>query len=74
MKLVGIEITEKVIAKANLLPGEERVIRVYVGLSCKGGRDEEWVNSLGGEKRQKLFQSAQERIKNLAERGVVQKG
>ena len=67
MKLDNIEITERIIGKADLSSEEAKVARVKFGLSTAGQRSQKWVEDLSGKKHDQLLSSAREKIRQTLE-------
>lgn len=66
-----MEITEKIIAKAELSKEEAKLIRVIRGLPSAGERTKGWVRGLSMRKHHQLLKSAEEKIEKAttAKRG-----
>lgn len=62
MKLNDTEITERIIARADLSKEEKKVARVFFKLSTAGPRTRKWVKALSYKKHEQLLLSLREKI------------
>lgn len=60
-----MKVTERIIGKAKLSPGEARAIRVYNGLRSAGEKTRKWWRNLSDHERYSLLRSAKQKIQKV---------